>query len=497
EGALEATREAAGLYRTLATESPAAHTPDLAMSLNNLANCLSAVGESGEALEAAREAVGLYRGLAEAAPRAYMPDLATSLNTLANRLSAVGDREGALEAAREAVGLYRGLAEAAPRAYMPDLAGSLNNLASFLSEAGQREEALAVFIENFDHFSPATRAYLLLARASWRDDDEEDDLTAAAREADAADTPAFLGPVRQMIAHAVADSGLKLEGLPPWATVTIDPTMRGRLNAWLNCNDLSERADLVEATWSSPSDSERAAVSAAAELYVDVPSLRELAAVVDGIAEDGLEAVVTCLRCLHRSQVLAADWYNAHMNGRGAQYLHEHMNRGSDAPQRDDGSDEGSKEEPKEWDKGLYDPSVRAEVLQVLASGLPEAAADEMRSILALAELSDPGTAYAAHTSDEGAEDALKEFLEARNWRAMVAVIEVRPGMGDSPYGRVAAVLAAAAGGEHDGRMRGLMDYASEKLDAVDRRLVEALVDVALRTKDCPAAFADLRNWFK
>ena len=476
----------------------AEHSPEQrAYWANALAIRLSAVGDREGALEAAREAVGLYRTLATESPAAHTPDLAMSLNNLANHLSAVGESGEALEAAREAVGLYRGLAEAAPRAYMPDLAGSLNNLASFLSEAGQREEALAVFIENFDHFSPATRAYLLLARASWRDDDEEDDLTAAAREADAADTPAFLGPVRQMIAHAVADSGLKLEGLPPWATVTIDPTMRGRLNAWLNCNDLSERADLVEATWSSPSDSERAAVSAAAELYVDVPSLRELAAVVDGIAEDGLEAVVTCLRCLHRSQVLAADWYNAHMNGRGAQYLHEHMNRGSDAPQRDDGSDEGSKEEPKEWDKGLYDPSVRAEVLQVLASGLPEAAADEMRSILALAELSDPGTAYAAHTSDEGAEDALKEFLEARNWRAMVAVIEVRPGMGDSPYGRVAAVLAAAAGGEHDGRMRGLMDYASEKLDAVDRRLVEALVDVALRTKDCPAAFADLRNWFK
>ena len=384
-----------------------------------------------------------------------------------------------------------------PASHTSDLAASLHILAASLSEAGQREEALAVFIADFDHFSPATRAYLLLARASWRDDDEEDDLTAAAREADAADASAFLGPVRRMIAHAIADSGLELEGLPPWATVTIDSTMRGRLNAWLDCSDRSEQADLVETMYSSPSDSERVALSAAAELYVDVPPLRELTALVDGIAEDGLEAVVTRLRCLHRSQVLAADWYNAHMNGRGAQYLHEHMMRGSDAPQRDSGSDEGSKEEPKEWEKGLYDPSVRAEVLQVLASGLPEAASDEMRRILALTELPDPGTAYAARTSDEGAEDALKEFLIARNWRAMVTVLEVRPGMGDSPYGRVAAVLAAAAGDDPGGRMRELMDYASEKLDAVDRRLVEALVDVALHTKDCPAAFADLRDWFK
>ena len=419
------------------------------------------------------------------------------MNNLANRLSAVGDREGALGAAREAVGLYRALAVKYPVSHTSDLAASLHVLAASLSEAGQREEALAVFIEDFDRFPPATRAYLLLTRATWRNGGQEEDLKAAAHEANAADAPTFLGPVRQMIAHAIADSELELEGLPPWATVTIDPTMRGRLNAWLNCNDLSERADLVEATWSSPSDSERVALSAAAELYVDVPGLRELAAVVDGVAEEGLEAVVTRLRCLHRSQVLAEDWYKAHINGRGAQYLHEHMMRGSDAPRRDSGSDEGSKEEPKEWEKGLYDPSVRAEVLQVLVSRFPEAAADEMRRILALAELSDPGTAYAARTSDEGAEDVLKEFLIARNWRAMIAVLEVRPGMGDSPYGRVAAVLAAAARDDPGGRMRELMDYASEKLDAVDRRLVEALVDVALHTKDCPAAFADLGDWFK
>ena len=464
---------------------------------NSLSIRLSDVGDRVGALEAAKEAMGLYWALAKESPAAHTPDLAMSLNNLAGFLSAVGESGEALGAAREAVGLYRGLAEMSPAAHTPDLVGSLNNLANRLLEMGGRDEALEVFVENLARFSPATRAYLLLTRATWRNGGQEEDLKAAAQEAEAADAPAFLGPVRRMIAHAIADSGLKLEGLPPWATVTIDPIMRGRLNAWLNCNDLSKRPDLVEATWSSPSDSERVALSAAAELYVDVPPLRELAALVDGVAEDGLETAVTRLRCLHRSQVLAADWYKAHMNGRGAQYLHERMMSGSDAPKRDSGSDEGSREEPKEWEKGLYDPSVRAEVLQVLVSRFPEAAADEMRRVLALAELSDSGTAYAARTSDEGAEDALKEFLEARNWRAMVAVLEVRPGMEDSPYGRVAAVLAAAARDDPGGRMRELMDYASEKLDAVDRRLVEALVDVALRTKDCPAAFADLRDWFK
>ena len=84
----------------------------------------------------------LYRGLAEASPAAYTPDLAMSLTNLAIRLSAVGERNEALVAARKAVELYRGLAEASPAAYTPDLAASLNNLAAFLSEVGKTEKAL-------------------------------------------------------------------------------------------------------------------------------------------------------------------------------------------------------------------------------------------------------------------------------------------------------------------------------------------------------------------
>ena len=61
---LKHAREAVQSYRELAEASPEAYTPDLAASLNNLANCLSAVGERGEALVAAREAVELYRALA-------------------------------------------------------------------------------------------------------------------------------------------------------------------------------------------------------------------------------------------------------------------------------------------------------------------------------------------------------------------------------------------------------------------------------------------------
>ena len=139
---LKHARDGVQSYRVLAEVSPVAYTPDLAASLNNLANCLSALGDRDGALGAAREAVELYRGLAEASPQAYTPDLAASLNNLANYLSEVGDRNEALGAAREAVRLRRVLAEASPQAYTPDLAASLNNLAAFLSEVGERNEAL-------------------------------------------------------------------------------------------------------------------------------------------------------------------------------------------------------------------------------------------------------------------------------------------------------------------------------------------------------------------
>ena len=58
-----------------------------------------------EALAAAQEAADLYRDLARARPEALTPDLAMSLNTLANRLSDLGRREEALAPAQEAVEL--------------------------------------------------------------------------------------------------------------------------------------------------------------------------------------------------------------------------------------------------------------------------------------------------------------------------------------------------------------------------------------------------------
>jgi len=495
--ALVAAREAVELYRALAEASPQAYTPNLAASLNTLANRLSEVGERNEALVAAREAVELYRGLAEASPQAYTPDLAASLNNLANLLSAVGKVNDALVAAREAVALYRGLAEASPAAYAPRLAGSLNNLADILAAGGRSEEAQAVFVEGIDRFSPAVRARLLVARATWRDDGgEAGDVVAAAREADSTDAPALLGPVRRMIARAITDAGISDTGLPRWATVDAESATSG-IEGWLECSDLARRVAFLEAQWSSPSASEREALAALAELYVDLPPVAALAALVERIADEGIQAVATDLRTHHRAQLLARDWREAHVNGRGASFLREHTRGNPDASCNEGQISEGGKQESEEWEKDLGDLDMIIRVFQVLAAMLPVAEAAGMMSVLALAEFTDPRTAYDAHGSDEGAEDVLRELLEVRNWEAMVAVLGVRPSVVESTYGRIARLLLAAVNDEPVERLRELYEHANAEMDAIHRRQLQALLDKALGTDQSPKSFSDLLLWVK
>ena len=495
--ALVAVREAVEVYRVLAEASPQAYMPDLAGALNILASSLSGVGERGEALVAAREAVEAYRVLAEASPQAYMPDLAMSLNNLAIRLSEVGERGEAEEMAREAVEAYRVLAEASPQAYTTGLVASVTTLACILAVYGHPEEALEVFVEDFDHLSPAVRAHLLVARADWREDGREaDDLITAAQEADATDAPEVLGPVRRMIAQVITDAGISDTGLPRWATVDAESATSG-IEGWLECSDLAQRVAFLEAQWNSPSAAERETLAALAELYVDRPSVAALAALVERIADEGIQAVATDLRIQYRAQLLARVWREAHVSGRGASFLREHMRGNPDASRGEDQISEGGKQESGEWDKDLGDPDMRTRVLQVLAEMLPEAEAVGMMSVLALAELMDPRAAYDAHGSDEGAEDVLREFLEAHNWLAMILVLGVRPSVAESTYGRIALLLFAAVTDEPVERLRELFERANEAMDAIDRRHLQALLDQALRTRQCPATFADILTWIK
>jgi tetratricopeptide (TPR) repeat protein len=158
EEALTAAEEAVLHFRALVAERPDAFIPGLASSLNNLATMVSALGRHEEALTAAEEAVRFRRRLAAARPDAFTPDLASSLTNLATRLSDLGQRVEALATAEEAVRLYRALAAARPDAFTPDLASSLTNLANMLAELGRREEALVTAAD-------AVRLYRALAAA--------------------------------------------------------------------------------------------------------------------------------------------------------------------------------------------------------------------------------------------------------------------------------------------------------------------------------------------
>ncbi len=143
EDALEKVEEAVKRYRELAMQNREAFQPDLAMSLNNMANIQSEVGQMEQALATAEEAVKLRRELVGLNREAFLSDLARSLINLAPMQRAVGRREEALATAEEAVKLNGELVGLNREAFLPYLATSLNNLANIQSDVGKREEALA------------------------------------------------------------------------------------------------------------------------------------------------------------------------------------------------------------------------------------------------------------------------------------------------------------------------------------------------------------------
>jgi hypothetical protein len=78
-----------------------AHLPNLAASLDTLAEALAGVGRSGEALAAARGAVELFRELLEAEGEVRSPDQTISTAVPDRRLAAALWRQTMLEQIHE------------------------------------------------------------------------------------------------------------------------------------------------------------------------------------------------------------------------------------------------------------------------------------------------------------------------------------------------------------------------------------------------------------
>jgi tetratricopeptide (TPR) repeat protein len=118
-------------------------------------NRLSGLGRRDAALMVGEEAVRLRRALAAARPDAFTPDLALSLNNLANMLSELGRREEALAAAEEAALLYRALASVRPDAFAVELVQSLWLLGHLCAETGNSEAAMRTSAEAIQLLTPS------------------------------------------------------------------------------------------------------------------------------------------------------------------------------------------------------------------------------------------------------------------------------------------------------------------------------------------------------
>jgi len=474
EGALKAAWGAVGIYRGLAEGNPGAFSPGLASSLSNLSNCLSEVGDREGALKAAWEAVGIRRGLVEGNPAAVNPDLAKSLNNLSVVLSEVGDREGALEVIREAVEIRRGLAKRNAAAFEADLVRSLNILARLLTEAGETEEALRCFTDETESFPTGLQALLWLARARWQGQARGvDDLYRAAELADAQDDPPLLGRVRRAIAETAAEwqaafPTKRWEELPDWATYDLSEHLE-TIQTWIQCTNGEARARPLRSPWPAPTENDAAPARAAAERYIDVPEISTLADIVEAIAEQGLEPVLSEMQTLHESGALVIGWRTAHAERKGRQYLKEHQTM-------------------------VGNPHCR-EVLQRL--GLPDDERGSLLALLNLATVSSVDLAYDVAEDLEDADDAIRDFIDAANVPGMYCVLRLRPDLAEGTlYGKFAAALFAYLTG-HPEEGRRYLDLIGTTVNPDDRESFRRCVHTLGRDPDYTDALAPVAEWLR
>ena len=473
-GALEAIREAVGIYRRLADKDPAAFNPDLASSLNNLSIRLADVGDRGGALKAAREAAEIQRGLAKKDPAAFNPDLAASLNNLSLCLSGVGDRGGALEAIREAVEIQRGLAEKNPAVFEADLVRALNNFARILTETGESDEALRCFIDDTERFPTGLQARLRLARARWQGQaGGVDDLHHAVELADARDDPRLLGKVRRAIAETAGEWQAVIptdrwEKLPNWVVRDLSEHLE-TLQAWIQCTNWDDYARLLRSAWPAPTEDDVALVRAAAERYVDVPEMSTLADIVEAIAEEGLEPVLSEMQAIYEAGALVGGWRTAHAERKGRQYLKKHQTM-------------------------VGNPHCR-EVLQELS--LPDEEREFLLALLDLATVSSVDLAYDIAEDLEDADDAIRDFIDAANIPGMYCVLRVRPDLTEAtPHGRFAAALCAYLTG-HPEEGRRYLDLIGTIANPDDRESFRRCVHTLGRDPDHADALAPVAEWLQ
>ena len=151
--------EALGISRELAVVNPAAHMPDVAMALNNLADLHSETNEYEQARVEYMEALGIYQELAAVNPAVYTPDIAMTLSNLAALHRNTCEYARAEAEYMEALKIYRVLAAVNSVAYTPDVAMTLNNLANLYRAANEYKRAETAYSKALELLTPFHEAY--------------------------------------------------------------------------------------------------------------------------------------------------------------------------------------------------------------------------------------------------------------------------------------------------------------------------------------------------
>ena len=144
--------KALNISRKLAENNPDAFLPDVAMTLNNLANLHSDTHNYPQAEQEYAEALEIRRQLANGNPDAFLPHVADTLNNLGSLLFCTNKYPLSEQRYSEALKIRRQLAETDPETFLPRVADTLNNLGLLHSNTHNYPQAEQEYFESLNSF---------------------------------------------------------------------------------------------------------------------------------------------------------------------------------------------------------------------------------------------------------------------------------------------------------------------------------------------------------
>ncbi|MCL2291366.1 MAG: tetratricopeptide repeat protein [Bacteroidetes bacterium] len=145
--ALQNFEEALRMRKELAVENPKVYLKYVASTLHNLGNLHNNLNDHPEAFRHYEESLKIREELAKEDPKAHLSNIAATLNNLAVLHVDRNELEAGMKKHQEALEIRRALAAENPKAYLPAVAASLNNLAILHRKKGEFHEALMKYEE--------------------------------------------------------------------------------------------------------------------------------------------------------------------------------------------------------------------------------------------------------------------------------------------------------------------------------------------------------------